>query len=180
MRDPSTIARDFDVRAMFDAMDTERRRRDLSWRDVAKEMWAQSDVLNARRVDHPISPSTLSGIAARGNCSCQHALFVLRWLGRAPEHFVVPSRPAARDEALPLAGADRRLRWNLEALYDALEQRREEHALSWRAVARQVHCSESQLRGLRTVRYAIAMRLAMRIVTWLDRPAAAFIFPEEW
>ena len=80
MRDPSTIARDFDVRAMFDAMDTERRRRDLSWRDVA----------------------------------------------------------------------------------------------------RQVHCSESQLRGLRTVRYAIAMLLAMRLVTWLDRPASAFIVPEKW
>jgi len=154
---PAPIARDFDVGAMYRAMDAERRRRDLSWRDVAKEMWAQSELLNARREDHPIAPSTLSGIAARGDCSCQHALFVLRWLGRAPEHFVVPSRPTDREAELPHAGADRRLRWSLDARYDALEQRREVRAPSWREVARQVHCSEIQLPGLPMVPYAIAV-----------------------
>jgi hypothetical protein len=32
------------------------------------------------------------------------------------------------------------------------------------------------LTGIRTARFAIGMNLAMRIVQWLEQPAAAFIY----
>jgi hypothetical protein len=51
-------------------------------------------------------------MAERGGVSCQHALFMLRWLGRSPESFLRGATPFAAG-ALPAAGPDQRLRWNL-------------------------------------------------------------------
>ena len=47
-------------------------------------------------------------------------------------------------------------------------------------LATELHCTEHQLRGLRTARFAIGMRLMMRIVQWLERPAATFIYAAHW
>jgi hypothetical protein len=171
-------ANDFDVRGMCAAMDAQRADRGLSWPQVARALWQQSAVLNGRRHDHPISPSTLTGIAKRGDCTCQHALFLLRWLGRAPESFI-PAR-AADGHALPAAGADRRLRWNLKAVYGALDERRRQRGLTWRGLAHELGCTEHQLTGIRTARYAIGMRLMMRIVVWLERPSGDFIDVAPW
>ena len=46
---------DFDIAALFDALDAQRRNRALSWQGVAQELWDQSAELNAQRDDHPIS-----------------------------------------------------------------------------------------------------------------------------
>jgi hypothetical protein len=103
---------EFDVSALFAALDAQREERGLSWSGVAREIWELSAELNARRRDHPISPATLTGMAERGGVSCQHALFMLRWLGRSPESFLRGATPFAAG-ALPAAGPDQRLRWNL-------------------------------------------------------------------
>lgn len=174
------ISGPFDAVALYLAMDRQRLERGLSWRQAADQIWAQSAVLNARRADHPISPSTITGIAKRGDTTCQHALFFLRWLGLTPESFLTP-RPADLEAArLPPVGPDRRLRWNLAALYDALNARRQERQLTWDELARQLRCSESQLTGIRTAKYTIGMRLAMKIVVWLEQPAARFIYAAQW
>lgn len=169
--------REFDARALYDAMDAERVARGMSWRQVADAIWTQSAVLNAKRRDHPINPSTLTGIAKRHDTTCQHALFILRWLGRSPESFVPGS---AVDAPLPAAGPDRRLRWNLSALYEAIDAQRRERKVTWIQLARELRCGPSQLTGIRTARYAISMRLAMRIVQWLERPASVFVYVAEW
>jgi hypothetical protein len=75
---------DFDIAALFQALDAQRIERQLSWQDVADQIWNLSDMLNAQRNDHPISPATLKGMTQRMNTSCPHALFMLRWLDRAP------------------------------------------------------------------------------------------------
>lgn len=170
---------DFDAVALYEAMDAQRIDRGLSWRQVADQIWDQSDVLNRRRRDHPISPATLTGIAGRGDCTCQHALFILRWVGRTPESFLATVADSAV-AALPSAGSDRRLRWDLPALYGALDARRGERRLTWVALAGQLRCSAHQLTGIRTARFAIGMKLAMRIVQWLGRPASAFIYAADW
>jgi len=175
----SAIPSDFDAVALFEAMDAQRSAGGLSWREVANQIWELSAVLNERRSDHPISASTLTGIVKRRDCTCQHALFILRWLGSAPEQFV-PGVRRNGDDALPVAGPDRRLRWNLKALYDALNTRRAQQGLSWPELAADLRCTSHQLTGIRTARYAIRMTLAMRIVMWLDRPASAFIYAAEW
>ena len=170
----------FDAIALYEAMDARRLQRGLSWRQVAEQLWALSGDLNQRRRDHPISPSTLTGIAKRGDCTCQHALFILRWLGRSPESFLSPPRDDSDRCALLSAGPHQRLRWNLRSLYDALDARRRERGLSWAELARQLRCSEHQLTGIKTARYAIAMTLAMKIVQWLEQPASTFIYTAEW
>jgi len=171
--------RDFDIRELFDALDAQRVSRGLSWRGVANEMWNLSAVLNTRRDDHPISPATLKGMAERRATSCQHALFMLRWLGRTPESFL-PGGAVNSKDTLPPAGSDRRLRWDLAGLYEALDGRRRERQLTWSELARELRCSANQLTGIRTARFAVEMNLAMKIVQWLRRPAADFIYEAEW
>ena len=65
-------------------------------------------------------------------------------------------------------------------MYEALDQRRRDRDLTWKELARKLRCSDNQLRGIRTARYAIGMRLMMRIVKWLERPAATFIHAARW
>jgi hypothetical protein len=179
VRKTRAASNDFDAIALYEAMDTQRINRGLSWQRVADQIWDQSIVLNRQRRDHPISASTLTVIARRGDCTCQHALFILRWLGRTPESFL--SLAANVDgTALPSAGSSRRLRWDLPALYDALDSCRREQRLTWAELAGQLRCSANQLTGIKTVRFAIRMTLAMRIVQWLERPASAFIYVADW
>jgi len=95
---------EFDVSALFAALDAQREERGLSWSGVAREIWELSAELNARRRDHPISPATLTGMAERGGVSCQHALFKLL---AGPESGELPSR---RDHRSPRRTAGRRPR----------------------------------------------------------------------
>ncbi len=177
----------FDGAALHQALDAQRAARRLSWAGVARELCALSSELNERRADHPIAASTLTGLATRGDSSCQHALFMLRWLGRAPEDFVVGAPPATR-APLPPAGPDRRLRWHLHAtarrdvpgLHEAIDERRRAQDLSWGALAGELRCSPSQLTGLRTARFATGMTVAMAATQWLGRPAADFVYAARW
>jgi hypothetical protein len=170
---------DFDPAALFAALDRQREERGLSWRGVADEIWSLSYELNQERpADHPLAPATILNIARQGDTSCQHALFFLRWLGRSPESFV----PNADDTDVPLpdVGPGRRPRWHLGRTYDALDEHRRSEGLTWKALAVELHCTPSQLTGLRTARYATSMRLAMRICRWLGRPAADFVYAGRW
>jgi hypothetical protein len=170
---------DFDLHALFRAMDERRIEHGLSWAGAARDMWDLSAELNARDNAHPIVGPTLMNMNRRGASTCQHVLFMLRWLGKTPEDFV-PGVVVGRQHALPTAGADRRLRWSLANLYAALDAERERRALTWRAAATEIGCSPSQLTGIKKARYAIEIKLAMRIVAWLGRPAADFVYAAEW
>jgi len=171
---------EFDIAALFDALDSQRRNRTLSWQGVAQQLWDQSATLNARRSDHPISASTLTGMTKRRDTTCQHALFMLRWLDRTPESFMRGSAFDDERTRLPFAGLDQRLRWDLQKLYGALDSQRRERSLTWPQLAHELRCSPSQLSGIKRTRFAIGMRLAMRIVTWLDRPARDFVNAANW
>jgi len=78
----------FDFAAFFAAIDAARGERGLGWYDLADELWEQSSELNAELTDHPLCGGAVSRMGARGATSCQYALFMLRWLGRAPEDFL--------------------------------------------------------------------------------------------
>ena len=170
----------FDCSGMFAVLDSRRRERGMGWYELADEMWQQSADLNAQRADdHPLCGGAVSRQGARGATSCQYALFMLRWLDRAPEEFLTGPVVDVGDVRLPEAGSDARLRWNLAELHAALNERREERGLTWAKLAQELHCTPSRLTNLRTARLA-DMDLAMRITQWLGRPAAAFIHPARW
>ena len=170
----------FDCSGMFAALDSRRRERGLGWYELADEMWQQSADLNAQRLDdHPLCGGAVSRQGARGATSCQYALFMLRWMDRAPEEFLTGPVVDVGDIRLPDAGSDSRLRWNLAELHTALNDRRRQRGLTWAQLARQLDCTSSRLTNLRTARLA-DMDLVMRITQWLGRPAAAFIHPARW
>jgi hypothetical protein len=169
----------FDCGALFGALDAERGDRDLGWYELADELWDQSSDLNARRTDHPVCGGAVQRLQTRGATSCQYALFMLRWLGRAPEDFLTGPVVDVGDVRLPDAGPDSRLRWNLNELYAALNEQRRERGLTWAVLAQELDCTPSRLTNLRTARFA-DMDLAMRVTQWLSRPAAAFIHPADW
>lgn len=171
---------DFDIAAFIEALDAQRCERALSWPGVARDLWEQSHVLNALRNDHPISASTLTNMAKRGDTTCQHALFMLRWLRRDPESFVPGAIAGTASTSLPLAGPHQRLRWNLRKLYEAVDAQRGERGLTWPALARELHCTPSQLSGIKRACFAMSMKLAMRIVQWLNRPARDFVYASCW
>lgn len=169
----------FDCGALFAALDTRRRERGLGWYELADEMWQQSAELNARHADHPLCGGAVQRLPVRGATSCQYALFMLRWLDRAPEEFLTGAVADVGDVRLPRAGPDRRLRWALDELHAALNARRQEAGLTWAGLAEELGCTPNRLTNLRTARRA-DMDLAMRATQWLGRPAAAFIHPVGW
>jgi len=63
---------------------------------------------------------------------------------------------------------------------EALDVQRRERELTWSQLSRDLGCTSSQLTGIRRARFAIGMKLAMRIVLWLDRPARDFIYAANW
>ncbi len=171
----------FDSSALYSALDACRIELGLSWRQVADQLWGLSAELNDLRHDHPISPSTLTKMATNPMTSCQHALFMLRWLDRNPESFLEGIVDGDdRRFALPRAGPDRRLRWSLKLLWASIDEKRREESLTWRQLADLLGCTPSQITGLRTARFATGMDLAMRIVQWIGRPAADFVYLARW
>ena len=170
---------EFDAAALFCALDEKRLDEGLSWKNATWAIWQTSSELNERRGDHPISPSTITWMAKHHDTSCQHALFMLRWLQKSPEEFL-RGGPGVYGKPLPVAGLDQRLRWKFPPLYEALNTERKERGLTWKELASELGCTTSQLTGIRTARFGMSMVLAMRIVQWLRRPAADFIYAATW
>jgi hypothetical protein len=61
-----------------------------------------------------------------------------------------------------------------------MNERRRDERLTWKALAHMLGCTQSQLTGIKTARFAVGMRLAMRITQWLARPAAEFVYAARW
>jgi hypothetical protein len=176
--------REFDGKALYAALDAKRLAEGLSWSGAAAAIWNMTPALNAARdarglANHPISPSTLLNLGKRGNTSCQHALFFLRWLGRTPESFL-PGAPHDAGAPLPEGGPARRPRWDLKALHAGLNGARGTRGVTWAQTAHDLRCQPGQLTGLKTARYATGMGLAMRITQWVGQPAADFMYLARW
>lgn len=169
----------FDCGELFGALDAQRRDRGLDWYALADELWQQSSVLNAQREDHPLCGGAIQRLPKRGATSCQYALFILRWLRRAPEDFLTGPVVHVGKVRLPKAGADSRLRWNLQEIHAALNGERRVRNLTWAELGSELGCTPSRLTNLRSVRFA-DMDLTMRITQWLGQPAATFIHPAQW
>jgi hypothetical protein len=128
-----------------------------------------------------MSPTTIRKLSEPGRAlSCQHALFVLRWLDMAPEAFIADAAPGTIGVPLPDADPAHRLRWSLRKLYKTLDAARRSRGASRQQTATHLRCTPSQLTGLRTAKFATGMTLAMRITQALGRPAADFVYAAEW
>jgi hypothetical protein len=169
----------FDCDSLYDALDRRRRNRGLGWYELADELWDLSADLNAELDDHPLCGGAVSRLQQRGATSCQYGLFMLRWLGRAPEDFLTGPVADVGDVRLPAADAAHRLRWDLAQLHAEVNDQRRDRSLTWAALGGELGCTPARLTNLRTARLA-DMDLALRVTQWLRRPAAAFVHPSRW
>jgi hypothetical protein len=168
--------RDFSLCALYDALEVERRARELSWTALAAEV-------NRHRTHlRPIAVSTIAGLRDKSVGEGDTILQVLLWLRRSPESFVLPNiadADAARFR-LPVLTTGQILRWDTRALHAAADAQRRVRAATWTDVARDVGgFSASTLthlaKGGRT-----GFPHVMRLVAWLDRPAVTFTHIAAW
>ena len=169
-------APDFDLHALYAALDAQRQSRGLSWTEVAREINGQSSNQSRRA----LSSSTVQGIKAKSAVEGDGVLQMLRWLNRTPESFVPNHQevPVA-DEPLPNVLPHQVLRFDTKQLYAALDAKRSENKLTWMQVAQQTGVSASSLtyllKGSRT-----SFPSVMRITGWLGKPTAEFTRVSDW
>jgi hypothetical protein len=163
---------DFDIEALYRALDEQRRTRGLSWPGVAHQINATfADVKSAR----PMAVSSMTGMRSRTFIEGNVVLLQLRWLDRTPESFV-PGHPAPTtpETTLPHLPTNRILRWDPPALHAALDASRRAGGLTWKQVADEIPgFTPRMLTELAGARH-VAFPQVMRLVAWLNQPAVNF------
>jgi len=166
---------DFDMQALYDALDARRLERGLSWSGVALE------VNRLRTMRSAIATSTITRLRQQPVAEGDGILQMLLWLRRTPESFVpdVADSDSARYR-LPELTTSQILRWDTRALFIALDVQRRERRLTWSDVARDLSGFTPGMltnlsKGGRT-----SFPRVMRLVRWLDRPAVTFTRIAYW
>ena len=166
---------DFDLRALYEALDARRRERDLSWTAVAR------DVNRFRTTLRPISTSTITSLRQKPVGEGDGILQMLLWLGRTSESFVPDITDSDSHRfRLPDVTKGQVLRWDTRALFSALNAQRLERKLTWAEVARDVGGFTPGMLTNLAKGGRIGFPRVMRLVRWLDRPAAGFTRIARW
>ena len=97
----STHQPDVDLRALYEALDEQRRARDLTWAGVT------AGVNRHRTQLRPIAQSTITSLKEKRSVEGDGILQMLLWLGRTPESFVPGVPDATRRVSAARAGAGR-------------------------------------------------------------------------
>ena len=162
----------FNTRQFHAELDEQRRRRGLSWTELAAEINRPFETTPSI----PISPGTLRDMLKKRSVTSAVVLQALRWLGRTPESFLSGStRSISPDEQLPEPGQDRVLRLDTRAIYDAVEQERRSKGMTWQQVADEMPgFRASMLRNLANGPL-IGFPRVMTITQWLGRPVSTFV-----
>jgi ribosomal protein L24E len=162
---------DFDLAALYDAIDAQRQARGLTWTAAVREINAVFDLVPSR----PISRSTVVKLKTGRVGEGDGILQMLRWLHRTPESFVSGAAPDAPDTRLPDIPPNRVLRFDTRKLHAALDAARASRGLTWTQVADEIGgMTASTLTHLKAGART-GFPHVMRIVRWLGQPAAAFM-----
>jgi hypothetical protein len=164
------MRQNFDLQALYAALDEQRRASGMSWETVAREINAQFRDVPGHR---PIAKATITRLKT-AKVSGAGPLQMLLWLGRTPESFV-PGFENADAERFRLRRPDTKhiLRFDTKAIHLALDTQRRARGITWMEVASEIGCSRSQLQSLAEGGLT-GFPVVMRIIQWLDQPAAAF------
>ena len=153
---------DFDVVDLWEAVDEQRRHRDLSWAQVTRELgW--------------MDQATIARMRQSATATCNHVLPMIQWVGRSPESFTVDPGGAIH-ELLPDPG-ERGWRWwwAHRELASELEAGRQERGIRRSELAQELGCAEKAVIALNRLRYGPQIGLAMKVARWLGRSAASFM-----
>ena len=168
---------DFDLQALYAALDHQRRALSMTWSEVAR-------AISTRHAETPgrgVSTSTVTGIRHRRQVEADGVLQMLRWLDRTPESF-----GAARDTAenlsalLPPIQPHQTLRFDACAIHAALEARRALRTLSWTAIAQEIGgCTPASLTRL-AKGGRVSFPHVMRVIRWTGKTACEFMRASDW
>jgi hypothetical protein len=160
---------DFDLQALYAALDAQRTARGLTWHQAAtaisQQFWDSAAT--------PISASTLTGMRGRRFVEGDGVVQMLRWLNRSPESFM-PGNDETAGAPWPPVGSRQILRFDARAIAAALDEKRHQQSLTWAKLAREVGASAPGLAALATGG-RVAFPEVMRVLRWLGRPAAEFM-----
>lgn len=127
------VGSDFSLRALYDALDEQRRARSLTWAALADE------VNHTRTRLRPIAVSTIKGLKEKPRGEGDGILQMLLWLRRTPESFMRGiDDPQSECFCRPRLAVGQILRWDTRALHAALDARRRRESSTWAEVARQI------------------------------------------
>src|SRR5262245_9386057 len=118
---------DFDLRALYAALDEQRQARGLTWAETTRQINAAGSV-----VMHPISTSTVVGLRSKPIAEADGVLQMLRWLNRTPESFVHGLDETLATSRLPEADNRDVLRFDTTKLHGELERKRKSLGLTWK------------------------------------------------
>lgn len=160
---------DFDLRALYDALDQQRRSRGLSWASATRE-------INRGITDgHPIATSTITGLKTKAVAEGDGILQVLRWLHRTPESFLPGFTDADAERfRLPVLPDHQFLRWNVRALHSAIDAERQVRGMTWAGVAHEIGGVTPAMLTNLAKGSRIGFPGVMRLVAWLGQPATKF------
>jgi len=166
---------DFDLFALYEAVEKRRRERKMSWTSVAR------DVNRFRTIRRPIAVSTITGLRTKSVVEGDGILQVLLWLGRTPESFVSNITDADSERfQLPNLTTGQILRWDTHALFLALNAQRLQRQLTWSEVARELKGFTPGMLTNLAKGGRIGFPRVMRLAQWLGRPAVVFTRIADW
>jgi hypothetical protein len=167
---------DFDLKALYEALDAQRLARNLTWTAVMREVSRSSSIsVEQQKASRAITTSTIRGIKDKAICEGDGILQMLLWLHQTPESFI-PGFPNSDAERfwLPDIPIGQCLRWDARALYEALNTRRQMRHMTWRQVAQELDgCTAPTLTNL-AKGGRVSFPTVMRLVLWVEQPAATF------
>jgi len=166
---------DFALASLYAAIDAQRRARNLSWTAVTAEVSGRRTRLR------PIAVSTIRGLENKRVGEGDGILQMLVWLRRTPESFmpgvVDPRSPQFLE---PTLARGEILRWDTRALYDALDAQRRERQLTWAATAAEIAGFTPNMLTRMARGGRVGFPHVMRLVRWLNQPAASFTRVARW
>src|SRR4029453_7622373 len=111
---------DFDLKALFAALDAQRQARGLTWAQATRDI----NPVGPAVPRHPIATSTITGLRTKAVAEGAGVLQMLRWLGRAPESFIGGLSEDLAAARLPAVDRSQVLRFDTRKLFEALDQQR--------------------------------------------------------
>lgn len=165
----------FDVPALYHALDAERDKRGISWAQLTRELNSLFKNVTAAR---PIAASTVRGMREKGGLNGNGVIQMLIWLKRSPESFC--SNWPVKGKLIPTTTPDRIVRWNGPKIYAAIDTERAARGLTWKALAAEIGgTTPSALKGLARTP-SLGFPQGMRIFRWLAKPAADYTMAVPW
>ncbi len=162
---------DFSLKALYEAIETQRQARGLTWQQAVLEINLGLDSASGR---HPIALSSVKGLQTKAVAEGDGVLQMIRWLERTPENFV-PGREHAEGHPLPNARPDQVLRFDTVSLHRALNAKRLSAGLSWGQVASEIGgTSATSLLHLKAGGRT-GFPGVVRLTRWLGLPVSRFV-----